>query len=528
MIQSIYTSVNNANLVSCGKKGQHITSEPIPLLRDKYLSEYRTELEKAKVRRNLGIKDDQKIAWGQLGGFIEEQKDLINYVEQKWEYKSDLDESITTVEQALNYVIHYVKTFKSEAEDVQKLFTQTEELRTNLQTLRTDLSADISKNAQDINKLQINIEGINQAISQLNEKLLTINVDKNILEWMKHAVEGSNSMHLTEDNKLDVTISNDPTNAIKVLEGSPAETEPNPEEGGEPIIKVPEITPGIYVKDVSENVTTLETTVATHDTSINQMTAELEVVDTYQTTLSDDTVSPDKIGGIEQGTSVAKLKGKTITEILDFILFPTFVRDLIYPQVQYSIYDTLLEINSPVLVPELTFIQNDAGPENSRTEVINLLGSPQEITTYNQLGIYTHVGTVSYDAGEYLIDNKGEVTEKRIEAGSLSAQFSVTTTYPWYVVNNKIPEKQELVRFGQEIEVTFNLTGESPSIKLPGKNTTMLAPIKVDAGMGFLDVDMAGWEETTELIQGYTYKVWKKKDSYLDVLPHKIKFKLVD
>jgi hypothetical protein len=57
MIQSIYASVSNADVVPCGKKGKPVSSEPIPLLKNKYLGEYRTELEKAKVRKNLGIAD---------------------------------------------------------------------------------------------------------------------------------------------------------------------------------------------------------------------------------------------------------------------------------------------------------------------------------------------------------------------------------------------------------------------------------------------------------------------------------------
>ena len=47
MIQPIYTSVSNADIKPCGKKGHLIKSEPIPLLRDNYLGEYRTELEKS-------------------------------------------------------------------------------------------------------------------------------------------------------------------------------------------------------------------------------------------------------------------------------------------------------------------------------------------------------------------------------------------------------------------------------------------------------------------------------------------------
>jgi len=80
MIQSIYTSVNNADLVPCGKKGTTIKSEPIPLLRNNFLSEYRTELEKAKVRKNLGIADEASLIWGNIDGTIEEQKDLIQYI----------------------------------------------------------------------------------------------------------------------------------------------------------------------------------------------------------------------------------------------------------------------------------------------------------------------------------------------------------------------------------------------------------------------------------------------------------------
>lgn len=74
MIQSIYTSVSNADIVPCGKKGKPIKCEPIPLLRNNYLGEYRTELEKAKVRKNLGIADEQSLLWGNISGTIELQK----------------------------------------------------------------------------------------------------------------------------------------------------------------------------------------------------------------------------------------------------------------------------------------------------------------------------------------------------------------------------------------------------------------------------------------------------------------------
>lgn len=54
MLNQTYTSVNNANLINCNKKHK-IHSLPTPLLRKKFLGEYRTELDKKKVLANLGI-----------------------------------------------------------------------------------------------------------------------------------------------------------------------------------------------------------------------------------------------------------------------------------------------------------------------------------------------------------------------------------------------------------------------------------------------------------------------------------------
>jgi hypothetical protein len=78
-------------------------------------------------------------------------------------------------------------------------------------------------------------------------------------------------------------------------------------------------------------------------------------------------------------------------------------------------------VGTALLTPTLTFIKNDAGEETDRQETITYNSSPVESDTYSSIGTYTHSGTVSYAAGEYLINNKGEVTDKRVEAGSISA-----------------------------------------------------------------------------------------------------------
>ena len=44
--------------------------------------------------------------------------------------------------------------------------------------------------------------------------------------------------------------------------------------------------------------------------------------------------------------------------------------------------------------------------------------------------------------------------------------------------------------------------------------------------MGFLNIDLSGWTQTEETINGYPYKVWTKNDEYNEVLTHKINFTL--
>ena len=292
------------------------------------------------------------------------------------------------------------------------------------------------------------------------------------------------------------------------------------------------ILPGIYVKNLEpaleetkkevqktqEAQQETNTKVEANTESITNIQTNLETIATYQTELPDDTTST-----VIEGTTVEKLKGKPFNEIIDTLLFPTVVRDLVYPQLYYSFTSQIVEVGTALLTPTLTFIKNDAGEETDRQETITYNSSPVESDTYNSIGTYTHSGTVSYAAGEYLINNKGEVTDKRVEAGSISATAQVVATYPWYSGNTDGVIKQALVPFGQSSgTITFSLSGKA-IIKLPGSNT-QLNSFTVDGGLEYLNVDLSGWETSTEQINGFTYKVWTKKDTYSSALPHQINF----
>jgi hypothetical protein len=151
MIQSIYSSVSNADIVNNTKNV--FTSDPIPLLRDKFLGEYRTELEKAKVRKNLGIPDENSLSWGNIEGFVEEQQDLVDYVESKWHYRTELNEGIKNIQQAMDYALYFVTNFKGEHDAVIEIQSKIEDINESL----VSIGENIDTNSENISELYDNI-----------------------------------------------------------------------------------------------------------------------------------------------------------------------------------------------------------------------------------------------------------------------------------------------------------------------------------------------------------------------------------
>lgn len=215
MIQSIYTSVSNADIVPCGKKGQKVSSEPIPLLRNNYLGEYRTELEKAKVRKNLGIADEQSLLWGNIEGHIEEQKDVIDYIKTMQEYTTDLNGSVTNVKEALDYVLEFVTTFKGEEEAIKDILENISTIHSNLTDLQNNLTTN-STNIGDLQskhaKVEQDIADINKQIEKLNQDLIDINVDDKIQAWVTAKINSSSTLVLGDS--LEVKISETEKNAL--------------------------------------------------------------------------------------------------------------------------------------------------------------------------------------------------------------------------------------------------------------------------------------------------------------------------
>ena len=463
-IQTIYTQVDNAKLEPC-KKGKPVPPLKVPLLRNNYLGEYRTQVEKDKVLKNLGI-------LGATG---------------KYTYPSDVQldsyKDIKTVQQALDYCIRLIQSYEVSDKNIKQLIEDVQTIQQNI----TGLQTSIQQNTENITTINGSIEQINNQILEFDRKLEELNVDDKITNRINQHLANSKTIELVE-NTLEVKISQEENNAVQTKED------------------------GIYIQDNTKQV---------NDNT--QAIESLQDSDKYITKTSGP--SPYTVGGIQEGTTAESLTGKSISDILDLMLFPVYVRNLIPPTLVYSALPSLVEVGSSLLHPELTFTQNDAGSQTSTVETVLFNDSHYDSASYIGIGVYKYEATVNYKAGEYLINNKGEITDSRIEAGNISTSVSTIATYPWYAGTNTQVFKQRLVAFNINSGIQeISLSGRAV-IKLPGANTQLLS-FKVNGGLGFLNVDLDSWEQTTEQINGITYKVWTKKDEYSSVLPHQLQFNL--
>jgi hypothetical protein len=278
---------------------------------------------------------------------------------------------------------------------------------------------------------------------------------------------------------------------------------------------------GLYVKsydqdilDITQNIQNLQQWQETTEQSLGSLK--------YNTNLPDSTTSP-----VHEGITVQQLKNKSMSEILDEVLFPAEVRPLVEPSISYSDIDTLVEINTPVYTPQIEYLAGDAGETIASSNELTLNGNSYVEDYYSQVGTYIFTAIVQYDAGEYLKNNRGETTDRRIESGAISTTKSVKVTYPWFAGSTEDGVvKQVLVPINEASGyLDFSLTKHAV-VKIPGAGS-QINSFRVDSGLGFLDVDMNGWVESRETTNNITYKVYTKLDEYAAILPHKINFTIV-
>lgn len=501
MIQSIYAAVSNGNNVHCGKRIPKYQAQPIPLMKSNYLGEFRTQLEKAKARKNLGIGDEFLLTWGNITGRIEDNKDLITFIENQWKYEyvsPYIQQEIKNVKQALDYALYYVSTYEANDQAVNKLSQKFDTLTSHVDDVREQLQNNINLNSTSISDIQNNIQSINDLISDINEDLKTINVDENIYNWVKQNLEQSSTIYFKE-------ITNDEEVTFQIIEVKISQEEKNAL-----IIKED----GIYVEDFSQDINDIKQ----HQGYIDESLVDLK----YNTELPDSTTSTT-----HKGITVQQLKNKSMSKILDEVLFPAEVRDLVMPTISYSDIEELVEINTPVYFPNIEYLAGDAGETISQTNILTFRGLEYTEDYYSNVGTYIFTGTVQYSDGEYLKNNREEVTDIRVTSGEVSTTKNVKVTYPWFAGSTEDGVQKQILVPVNEVSGYIDISlSKHAVIKIPGAKST-LNSFRVDSGLGYLDVDISGWEQTQEYINEVPYKVWTKKDEYVAILPHKINFTII-
>ena len=181
MLNHTYTSVKNANLVDCGKK-QHIPSQPSPLLKDNFLGEFRTELDKKKVLANLGIVTDLLLEWEYIKGDIGKNTALMQELDSRTRYVSEIDGFQKSIADGIKY-LETVIGGEEDAENKQnerltKLETDAQSLLESLEELKTDLTTKVKV---DISKLQSDLETITTKVDNITELIKVSSKEGNAL-----------------------------------------------------------------------------------------------------------------------------------------------------------------------------------------------------------------------------------------------------------------------------------------------------------------------------------------------------------
>ena len=239
MLNHTHTSVKNANLVDCGKK-QHIPSQPSPLLKDNFLGEFRTELDKKKVLANLGIATSLSLEWANIKGNIGDNKDLIGELNARTKYISAIDGFQKTIIEGIAYLESVVGgEQEGEEEQNQRL--------TDLETLTDELVTDLEEVKEYLAEtIEVNVDKLEEDLGTITEKV------NNITDLIQVSSKAGNALRLVSEDGL---------------------------EEGE--------TPGLYVPDLSAEVSAVTGNVTTLQANVKS------ILDTY--------VTKDQLGGGEDG-----------------------------------------------------------------------------------------------------------------------------------------------------------------------------------------------------------------------------------
>lgn len=236
MLNHTYTSVKNANLVDCGKK-QHIPSQPSPLLKDNFLGEFRTELDKKKVLANLGIATSLSLEWEYIKGDIGRSESLMQELDSRTTYISAIDGFQKSLVDGIKY-LESVVSGEEEGEEEQN------NRLTTLESLTNDLVSDLEEVKEYLTEtIEIDIDNLQKDLETITEKV------NNITDLIQVSSKVGNALRLVTEEELS--------------------------EGETPGLYVPDLSE--TVNETSEKVTTLQEEVTNIKDSLDEFVTKSEL-----------------------------------------------------------------------------------------------------------------------------------------------------------------------------------------------------------------------------------------------------------
>lgn len=257
------------------------------------------------------------------------------------------------------------------------------------------------------------------------------------------------------------------------------------------------------------------------DNAIEDAIADIGNIDVnYKSSIEDKTLAmPNDVGGLDKGTKVSDLEGKSYSELFDDLLFPTVYPTFVAPSatIKFNNYSSIQEVGVPA-PGQSSFTtsfnrgainlngvkQNDRAGILTSGSVYCVSGNMPSTVT---LGGTQYKYRANYAQGPQPKDNKGNNYDSPLASGYVdSAAITLNGTHPWYIGTTKQP----LVAWSTNMSTgnfTLQATGVAPQIfKLPKalKELQMLNTIS-----GKMEViGTSDWSTTNESINGISYYVY--------------------
>ena len=155
------------------------------LLTENYLSEFRSEIDKARVRQNLGIPDNYNLYWGNIKGNIRNQLDLISLLDKDL----GLSQINANIHNLQAYVLNHEAYIKAlgDVTEISNLVTDIRQNATDISNLTLKVNQLMNGSSgggtpkhpttdyyQDINTLKSKVNGLESKVPEVESKVIAL------------------------------------------------------------------------------------------------------------------------------------------------------------------------------------------------------------------------------------------------------------------------------------------------------------------------------------------------------------------